>query len=72
VAFFRRRTGGGSNRVKPHDMVDNRYLDEMTKSGFFDKRWGRNDAPPRWRRHDLQRRENEIRPTRGLVLLVHV
>ena len=41
MAFFRRRTGGGSNRVKPQEMVDNRYLDEMTKSGFFDQLWGK-------------------------------
>lgn len=27
--------------VKPQDMIDTRYLDEMEKSGFFDQIWGR-------------------------------
>ena len=26
--------------VKPQDMIDTRYLDEMEKSGFFDQLWG--------------------------------
>lgn len=28
-----------AKQVKPQDMVDMRYLDEMEKSGFFDKLW---------------------------------
>ena len=27
--------------VKPQEMIDSRYLDEMEKSGFFDQIWGR-------------------------------
>jgi NitT/TauT family transport system substrate-binding protein len=27
--------------VKPQEMIDTRYLDEMEKSGFFDQIWGR-------------------------------
>jgi NitT/TauT family transport system substrate-binding protein len=27
--------------VKPQEMLDSRYLDEMEKSGFFDQLWGR-------------------------------
>jgi hypothetical protein len=26
--------------VKPQDMIDTRYLDEMERSGFFDQIWG--------------------------------
>jgi hypothetical protein len=26
--------------VKPQEMVDTRYLDEMEKSGFFEQLWG--------------------------------
>jgi hypothetical protein len=26
--------------VKPQEMVDTRYLDEMNKSGFMDQLWG--------------------------------
>ncbi len=26
--------------VKPQEMIDTRYLDEMEKSGFFDQIWG--------------------------------
>lgn len=29
-----------AKRVKPEDLVDRRYLDEMEKSGFFDRLWG--------------------------------
>jgi NitT/TauT family transport system substrate-binding protein len=29
-----------AKKVKPEDMVDRRYLNEMEKSGFFDKLWG--------------------------------
>jgi hypothetical protein len=28
-----------AKKVKPEDMVDRRYLNEMEKSGFFDKLW---------------------------------
>lgn len=28
-----------AKNIKPQDMIDNRYLDEMEKSGFFDKLW---------------------------------
>ena len=27
--------------VKPQEMIDTRYLDELEKSGFFDQIWGR-------------------------------
>lgn len=30
-----------AKKVKPQDLVDSRYLDEMQKSGFFDQLWGR-------------------------------
>jgi NitT/TauT family transport system substrate-binding protein len=30
-----------AKNVKPQEMVDNRYLDEMNKSGFMDQLWGR-------------------------------
>lgn len=29
-----------AKKVKPQDLVDPRYLDEMERSGFFDKVWG--------------------------------
>jgi len=29
-----------ANKVRPLEMVDSRYLDEMEKSGFFDQLWG--------------------------------
>ena len=28
-----------AKKVKPEDLMDRRYLDEMEKSGFFDKLW---------------------------------
>jgi hypothetical protein len=28
-----------AKKVKLQDLVDSRYLDEMEKSGFFDKLW---------------------------------
>jgi NitT/TauT family transport system substrate-binding protein len=34
-------TDARAKAVKPQDMVDNRYLDEMTKSGFFDQLWSK-------------------------------
>jgi ABC-type nitrate/sulfonate/bicarbonate transport system substrate-binding protein len=29
-----------AKKVKPEDIIDRRFLDEMTKSGFFDQLWG--------------------------------
>ena len=29
-----------AKKIKPDDLIDRRFLDEMTKSGFFDKLWG--------------------------------
>ncbi|MBI4525777.1 MAG: NrtA/SsuA/CpmA family ABC transporter substrate-binding protein [Deltaproteobacteria bacterium] len=34
------KTDARANRIKPQELVDTRYLDEMEKSGFFDKIWG--------------------------------
>jgi NitT/TauT family transport system substrate-binding protein len=34
------KTDARAKNVKPQDMIDRRYLDEMEKSGFFDKLWG--------------------------------
>jgi len=28
-----------AKKVKPEDLIDRRYLDEMEKSGFFEKLW---------------------------------
>jgi ABC-type nitrate/sulfonate/bicarbonate transport system substrate-binding protein len=30
-----------ANKVKPQELVDHRYLDEMEKSGFFDQLWAK-------------------------------
>jgi hypothetical protein len=30
-----------AKKVKPQDLIDNRYLDEMEKSGFFDQLWAK-------------------------------
>ena len=30
-----------AKKVKPGDLVDDRYLDEMEKSGFFDRLWAK-------------------------------
>jgi hypothetical protein len=30
-----------AKQVKPQEMIDTRYLDEMEKSGFFDQIWGK-------------------------------
>jgi hypothetical protein len=30
-----------AKKVKPQELVDSRYLDEMEKSGFFDQLWGK-------------------------------
>lgn len=34
------QTDPRAKKVKPNDLTDNRYLDEMQKSGFFEKLWG--------------------------------
>jgi NitT/TauT family transport system substrate-binding protein len=33
------KTDPRAKNVKPQDMIDRRYIDEMEKSGFFDKLW---------------------------------
>jgi ABC-type nitrate/sulfonate/bicarbonate transport system substrate-binding protein len=35
------QTDPRAKKVKPQDLIDNRYLDEMQKSGFFDQLWAR-------------------------------
>ena len=30
-----------AKKVKPQEMIDTRYLDEMEKSGFFDQLWAK-------------------------------
>jgi len=30
-----------AKKVKPEEFIDRRYLDEMEKSGFFDKLWAK-------------------------------
>jgi hypothetical protein len=30
-----------AKKVKPQELVDSRYLDEMEKSGFFDQLWAK-------------------------------
>ena len=34
-------TDARAKRVKPQEMVDNQYLDEMDRSGFFDQLWAK-------------------------------
>ncbi len=34
------QTDSRAKKVKPEDLIDRRFLDEMTKSGFFAKLWG--------------------------------
>ena len=34
-------TDARAKNVKPQEMVDNRYLDEMNKSGFMDQLWSK-------------------------------
>lgn len=34
------QTDSRAKKIKPEDLIDRRFLDEMTKSGFFDKLWG--------------------------------
>jgi uncharacterized protein YxjI len=35
------QTDARAKKVKPQEMVDSRYLDEMEKSGFMDQLWGK-------------------------------
>ena len=39
-----------AKNVKPQEMVDTRYLDEMEKSGFFDQIWAREEIAKETRR----------------------
>jgi len=34
------QTDPRAKKIKPEEFIDRRFLDEMTKSGFFDKLWG--------------------------------
>jgi hypothetical protein len=33
------QTDSRAKKMQPEDFIDRRFLDEMTKSGFFDKLW---------------------------------
>src|SRR5512132_3347121 len=35
------QTDPRAKKVKPQELIDNRYLEEMEKSGFFDQIWGK-------------------------------
>jgi uncharacterized protein YxjI len=35
------QTDARAKKVRPQELVDNRYLDEMEKSGFFDQLWAK-------------------------------
>jgi len=35
------QTDPRAKKVKPQEMIDGRYLDEMEKSGFMDQLWGK-------------------------------
>ena len=35
------QTDARAKKVKPQELIDNRYLDEMEKSGFFDQLWAK-------------------------------
>ena len=37
-------TDARAKNIKPQEMVDNRYLDEMNKSGFMDQLWARSEG----------------------------
>jgi hypothetical protein len=30
-----------AKKVKPQELIDNRFLDEMERSGFFDQLWAK-------------------------------
>ena len=35
------QTDPRAKKVKPQELIDSRYLDEMEKSGFMDQLWGK-------------------------------
>jgi hypothetical protein len=35
------QTDARAKKVRPQELVDNRYLDEMEKGGFFDQLWAK-------------------------------
>jgi hypothetical protein len=35
------QTDPRAKKIKPQELIDNRYLDEMEKSGFFDQLWAK-------------------------------
>jgi hypothetical protein len=35
------QTDPRAKKVKPQELIDSRYLDEMEKSGFFDQLWAK-------------------------------
>ena len=35
------QTDPRAKKVKPQELIDTRYLDEMEKTGFFDQLWGK-------------------------------
>ncbi|MDZ4344808.1 MAG: hypothetical protein U1E51_20485, partial [Candidatus Binatia bacterium] len=35
------QTDARAKKIKPKELVDTRYLDEMEKSGFFDQLWAK-------------------------------
>jgi hypothetical protein len=35
------QTDARAKKIKPQDLVDSRYLDDMEKSGFFDQIWAK-------------------------------
>ena len=39
------QTDPRAKKVKPQELIDSRYLDEMDKSGFMDQLWGKKKEP---------------------------
>ena len=35
------QTDARAKKVRPQEFIDNRFLDDMEKSGFFDQIWGK-------------------------------
>ncbi|MGE5853490.1 MAG: hypothetical protein ACM35E_10190, partial [Deltaproteobacteria bacterium] len=35
------QTDPRAKKIKPQELIDTRYLDEMEKTGFFDQLWGK-------------------------------
>ena len=35
------QTDPRAKKIKPQELIDSRYLDEMDKSGFIDQLWGK-------------------------------